>query len=110
MDGFGFHAGRFGEALGGAPRRGAEHDANALGLKDREDGLDDRGFSDARTPGDHHDLGAKRFGHGLALARREREPSFSSAQGRAFAASIRGQGGAVRASALRLRPTLFSAW
>ncbi len=68
MDGFGFHAGGFGEALGGAASGSAEEATDFLGGEDEQDGIDQRGFADARAAGDNEGATGERLLQGLTLS------------------------------------------
>jgi len=79
VDGLGRDAGRFGQALGGAARGGAEQAPDFLGPQDEQNGVDQRGLADARPARkDEHPvrqrlperglLAGRKFLAGLSLA------------------------------------------
>ena len=61
VDGLGLDARRFGHSFRRAARGRAEQQPHALGRKDLEDRIDDRGLADARAPSDHQRLGGQRL-------------------------------------------------
>src|SRR5208283_6245855 len=61
VDGLGLNARRFSHAFRRATRGRAKQQPHALGRKNLEDRIDDRGLADARAPCDHKRLGDQRL-------------------------------------------------
>ena len=92
MDRLGLDARRFGHALGGAARGGAEQQFHALGRENLQDRVDDRRLADARAAGDHQRLRHQRQPDRGPLTVGELQPLRFSTQGMALSASIHVQG------------------
>jgi len=71
VNGFCFHAGRFGQPLGRPPGGGAEQAPDFLGAEDKQDGVDQGRLAHARSAGDDERPARERLFHRLPLAGRK---------------------------------------
>ena len=71
VNGAGFAARGGFHAFGGAPGRRSEFHGHVFRVKDRENAVENGGFSGSGTAGDHEDLGADGRAHRLALLVRQ---------------------------------------